>query len=759
MRPVVCVVIGTLACGALCAVSNAEEMPRPEHPRPDCERAEWLTLNGVWEFGETDADETERFLGADAYPDRIVVPFCRESALSGLQRKGFVKNVWYRRTFRVPAEWRSSRIRLHVGACDWRSRVWVNGQVAGEHVGGNTPFAFDITKLVDRGSENTVVIHAFDDTASGLQPLGKQSITGESHGIFYTPTTGIWQTVWLEGTGDTYIREFRVETGPDTQQVLLEVDLDGPAQGLTIEAQVEDDAAAVVTARTAAVWRDNRLVLSIASPRQWTPRDPHLYGLTLRLLRGGEVVDEVRSYLGIRRITIEGAAILVNGEAIFQRLVLDQGFYPDGVWTAPTDEALKRDIELSMAAGFNGARLHQKVFEPRLLYWADRLGYLLWGEYPSFGANYANPAVNAPILQEWVEVVVRDRNHPSIIGWCPFNETDPISGTLQSAVVTMTRRLDPSRPIIESSGYAHTIADPEVLDVHDYDQNPETFRARWVDGYAAQFDMGLPARYGSATPSRVPFMISEYGGIGWALSKEAWGYGNTPESLDAYYARFAGLAAAALDSRYLFGLCYTQLTNVEQEQNGVYMYDRSPKFDVAPLREALQRKAAYEADPPLAVRPASYVWTVLVGALADGDLARPWRYTTDAPGDGWRQPGFDDGKWNTGLAPFGHKEGEWMGRIRTRWQSDDIWLRQRFAFDGAAFDSAALVLHFDNATEVFLNGQPIWQRDHWNDRYDGYDVTGAFRGAVVTGENTLAVHTHQDSGGQYIDLALLVGRP
>jgi len=174
MRPVVCVVIGTLACGALCAVSNAEEMPRPEHPRPDCERAEWLTLNGVWEFGETDADETERFLGADAYPDRIVVPFCRESALSGLQRKGFVKNVWYRRTFRVPAEWRSSRIRLHVGACDWRSRVWVNGQVAGEHVGGNTPFAFDITKLVDRGGENTVVIHAFDDTASGLQPLGKQ---------------------------------------------------------------------------------------------------------------------------------------------------------------------------------------------------------------------------------------------------------------------------------------------------------------------------------------------------------------------------------------------------------------------------------------------------------------------------------------------------------------------------------------------------------------------------------------------------------
>jgi len=732
--------------------------PRPEHPRPDCVRAEWVNLNGEWDFAESDEDETARFLETGAYPDRILVPFCRESALSGLQRKGFVKNVWYRRTFTVPPAWRSPRIRLHVGACDWESRVWINGEYVGKHVGGNTPFAFDITPHVQRAGENTVVIHAFDDTASGLQPLGKQSIKGESFGIFYTPTTGIWQTVWLEGVGNTFIREFRVDTGPDLRHIVLGVDLDGPTEGLVLQAEARDNGQSVAVAETRAVWRDNRLVLTLEAPRLWSPRDPHLYDMTLRLTRDGAVVDEVQSYFGVRRVSIESAAILINGEAIFQRLVLDQGFYPDGVWTAPSDDALKRDIDLSMAAGFNGARLHQKVFEPRLLYWADKLGYLLWGEYPSFGANYANPAVNAPIVQEWVEVVARDRNHPSIIGWCPFNETPGDARVLQAAVVTMTRRLDPSRPVIETSGWTHMLEDPEVLDVHDYDQNPESFHRRWVEDYGKLFDLSLPRRYGVTSAPRVPFMISEYGGIGWALDKEAWGYGNTPESLDAFYERFAGLAAAPLDNRHLFGLCYTQLTNVEQEQNGVYMYDRSPKFDVAPLHKALTRKAAYEEDPPLSLPIAAHDWTVFVGAHADGDLARPWRYTTDDPGAGWEQAAFDDGGWKTGLAPFGHKGGAWMPMIRTKWTGKDIWLRQRFTLDAADFDRAALVIHYDDATEAYLNGALIWRQDRWNDRYDGFDVTEAFRAAVRTGVNTLCVHTWQDRGGQFIDLALLTGR-
>lgn len=763
MMSSVCLLLGLLAA-ATPAVSEVT-VPRPEHPRPDFQRAEWLNLNGTWEFGETSENEDERFLSDTPYPDHILVPFCRESALSGLQRRAFVKNVWYRRTFTVPADWRSPRIRLCVGACDWKSRVWVNGRFVGQYVGGNSQFAFDITSCVNREGENTVVIHAFDDTASGLQPLGKQSSKGESFGIFYTPTTGIWQTVWLEGMGETYFSEFSVEPQPSQARVVVRAALRGPVGGLQVGSAVfpgekemiaYSSADKIAAIEQPALWRDNVMMLSIPQPRLWTVKDPYLYRLRLTVTVQGEVLDVVDSYFGMRQVSVQGAAILINGEAIFQRLVLDQGFYPDGIWTAPSDEALRRDIELSMAAGFNGARLHQKVFEPRLLYWADRMGYLLWGEYPSFGANYANPAVNAPITGEWVEIVTRDRNHPSIIGWCPFNETEPVSGALQQVVVNLTRRMDPSRPIIESSGYAHTIADPEVLDVHDYDQNPETFQRRWTEDYVSQMNLDIPARYGTQAAPCVPFMISEYGGIGWSLDKNAWGYGNTPKTLEEYYARFAGLAQGVMNNRYIFGLCYTQLTNVEQEQNGVYAYDRREKFDVAPLREALSRKTAYEENPPTVINAVSRNWRVLVGAHADGELAREWRYATENPGDGWADPAFDDSGWPSGLAPFGRKGGEWQKLVRTRWTEDDIWLRQSFAWQEGDVTAAAIAIHFDNATQIFLNGTSLWERSGWSDRYQGFDVTEVFRGAIRQGMNTLAIHTHQDDGGQFVDLALLV---
>jgi hypothetical protein len=733
-------------------------IPRPEHPRPDSMRAEWLNLNGEWEFAETNEDEAPRFLGSEPYPDKIRVPFCRESELSGLGRKEFVKNVWYRRTFERPADWKSPRLRLHVGACDWRTEVWVNGEPAGHHTGGNVQFSFDITRLLKPGA-NTLIIHAFDDTTSGLQPLGKQSRRPESHGIFYTRTTGLWQTVWLEGVGATFIREFTVNPDPAGERLILNVALDGPAERMVLQAQAVSGGAEVATAQMPVQWRDNTLILPIPKPRLWSVQDPFLYDLSLSLLRGPELVDEVQSYFGMRRVSIEGAAILINGQPVFQRTVLDQGFYPDGVWTAPSDEALRRDIELSQACGFNGARLHQKVFEPRFLYWADKLGYLVWGEYPSFGADYANHAVNAPILDEWVEIVQRDRNHPAIIGWCPFNETEPLTGVLQAAAVRATRAIDPSRPIIESSGYAHIIPDPEVLDAHDYDQNPESFRARWMEYFAGRNGLQLPERYGISQGGMLPFFVSEYGGIGWNIEGKGWGYGNTPENLEAFYARFQGLADAQLDNPNLFGLCYTQLTNVEQEQNGLYLYDRTPKFDNARLKAILGREAAYEKTPPTRVEAsAPGHWQVLVGSVHDGAQAGAWRYSTEKPGDEWASAGFDDAAWKTGPAPFGFKEGDWMGKIKTEWKTNDLWLRQEFTYDGGPFDAAALVLHHDDDTEIFLNGQPLWSHPRWNDRYESFDVTEALRAALKPGANVIAAHVHQDRGGQYLDLALLVGK-
>ena len=739
-----------------------QPIPRSEHPNPQAIRKEWVSLNGEWEFGESNEDEAARFLGEAAYPEKIVVPFCRESKLSGIGRREFVKNVWYRRSFAVPADWKSPRVRLHVGACDWRTTAWVNGEQVGEHTGGNVSFCFEVTKYLKRGEANRVVIHAFDDTASGNQPLGKQSITGKSESIFYTQTTGIWQSVWLEGVGESFIREIRIEPRPESSVALLSVDIDGPTTDLMIDAEVYDGETKLARGMAHAQRRDNKLLLNIPKARLWSPEDPVLHNIRLQLMHGKNSIDEMGTYFGMRSVAIDGNAVLINGKPVFQRLVLDQGFYPDGVWTAPSDDALRRDIELAKAAGFNGARLHQKVFEPRFLYWADKLGYLAWGEYPSYGANYADPVVNAPIVREWTEIIARDRNHPSIIGWCPFNETPAAAAELQDTVMDLTRQLDPARPVLETSGWVHHVPDPEMLDAHDYDQNPETFRERYAGYFPWQAGVGLPDRYKVGTLPKVPFFISEYGGIGWSLDENAWGYGNTPESIEAFYTRFDGLASALLDSRYLFGLCYTQLTDIEQEQNGIYYYDRSPKFDIEKLRSVIAKPAAYEQNPPTAksmqeaLRPAE--WNTLVGSIHDGDAAKEWRYVATPPAAGWEQPDFDASIWTTGRAPFGLIGGEYGDTIQTKWREDELWLRQEFEATATDFELAILVLFHDDNIRIWLNGQEVFQRDGWSTQYQAFNVTEALRPHLKQGKNTLAVHLKQDKGGQFFDMALLTGK-
>ena len=746
------------AAAAFCAAwrqgaAAENSVPRPEHPFPQMVRAEWLNLNGVWEFAETD-DAQANFVNRPKWPDTIVVPFCRESKLSGLARKGFIKNVWYRRTFRKPDAWKSPRVRLHVGACDWRTTVWINAQEAGRHTGGSSPITFDITDRLKPG-DNVVVVHAFDDTRSGLQASGKQAHSLQSEGCVYTRTTGIWQTVWLEGVGSTYLGDVRMTADPANGRLLLQTEVTGPCAGLRVEAVATTAGRPAGRAVAPADWRNGQLVLPLSEKHLWSPSDPFLYDLKLRLIApGGRVVDEVDSYCGLRDVTISGAAILVNGRAIFQRTVLDQGFYPDGIWTAPTDAALRRDIELSQAVGFNGARLHQKVFEPRFLYWADKLGYMVWGEYPNWGLNYERHEIDLPVIDEWTQIVRRDRNHPAIVGWCPFNETPPSANPLQGVIVAVTRAVDPTRPIIESSGYAHAMPDPDVLDAHDYDQNPVSFRQRWT---AAMGDgAALPARYrGDAPAKRLPFFVSEYGGIGWNLAG-GWGYGNAPKTLDEFYARFQGLTDALLDNRQMFGYCYTQLTDIEQEQNGMYTYQRKPKFDVARLHKIQSRAAAYEKDPPVkTAKSPTTVWRVLVGAAPDGAAAKPWRYTTTASPADWTAPALDDSAWKTGRGAFGSKGG-FESLIHTPWTGRDIWLRRQFDCDGAAFARAMLVCHYDNGTEVYVNGKPIWKGVQWNDRYDGFDVTDALRKALRPGSNTIAIHCHQDEGGQLIDAALLI---
>ncbi len=438
---------------------------------------------------------------------------------------------------------------------------------------------------------------------------------------------------------------------------------------------------------------------------------------------------------------------------MFQRLVLDQGFYPEGIWTAPTDEALKGDIELSMAAGFNGARLHQKVFEPRFLYWADKLGYLCWGEYPSYGPDYNRTEVDVPFIREWGELVQRDFNHPSIIGWCPFNETPDVAARVIDPVVRLTRLIDPDRPVIDTSGWVHTFTDPELLDAHDYDQNPETFKARWID----YFNNTLPKRYQNSGPRNIPFFISEFGGIGWFQNADnSWGYGNNPKTEDEFFTRLKGLVDGLLENPRLFGFCYTQLTDIEQEKNGVFYYDRRPKFDLKKFNAVFSAPAAYEKNPPLKIEVKEYQWDLLLGTEID-TTATPWRYRFDAPPEGWEKPGFDDSGWKSGKAAFG-KKGGWNDHIKTPWSDKDIWLRNEFEYDGSAFKRATLVAHYDNATDVYLNGELLWHGPTWTDRYAAFDITEKLPKLLKAGKNVVAVHCHQDDGGQYIDVGILVGK-
>ena len=580
--------------------SGAEPVPRPEHPRPDFEREHWLNLNGTWQF-EIDPGGSGEDRGLTSGTDlaqTILVPFCPESRLSGVGHTDFMEHVWYRRHFDVPPALRGRRLLLHFGAVDWHARVWLNGQFLGEHRGGYSAFAFEITAAA-RPEGNELVLHAIDHNRSSMQARGKQSPAFHSHGCVYTRTTGIWQTVWLEAVGTTFLREFVLTPDLDGGRVLFQGWVDGPMADASVRILAHADGELVGEEVVRATWRATLGVVPLSRVVPWKPGAPFLYDLTIQVERGGEIIDRVQSYVGLRKLTIEGNRFLINDEPVFQRLVLDQGFYPDGIYTAPTDDALRGDIELSMAAGFNGARLHQKVFEPRFLYWADRLGYIVWGEYADWGLDRGNYEAATHALEEWRTVVRRDRNHPAIVGWCPLNETraDPGNALIQR-LLAVTQSIDPTRPFLDTSGYVHVTPEADVYDCHDYTQDPEAFAARFA-GFAAT---GAEPWNNNLNDPRSayrgqPYFVSEYGGIRIETGRElgeGWGYGGQSLDLEGFFARYKALTDTLLDNPNMFAFCYTQLTDIEQEQNGIVFYDRSTKYDLARLKAINVRQAACE---------------------------------------------------------------------------------------------------------------------------------------------------------------------
>jgi beta-galactosidase/beta-glucuronidase len=590
-------------------------IPRPEYPRPQFVRPDWLCLNGEWQF-EIDAGDSglERGLLHRELQDRIVVPFCPESPLSCIGRTDFMNAVWYRRTVTIPETWDGRRVLLHFQAVDYDATVWVNGVEVGRHRGGFTPFTCDLSDVASPGETVTIVVRARDDHRPP-QPRGKQSQRYANHSCLYTRTTGIWQTVWMEPVPGPALRRPRMTPDVANGVIRLEQPISSHRPGLQLRSTLRDAKGMVCTAACAAdAGLSPCLDLPIPEGRRrlWSPDDPHLYDLDIELVDAdGTTVDRATSYAGLRGVTIDGQAIKINGQVIFQRLVLDQGYYPDGIMTAPSDEALRRDIELGLAAGFNGARLHQKVFEERFLYHADRLGYLVWSEFADWGCQGYGPPDNhqqpgATYVTQWLEVLARDYSHPCIVGWCPLNETwQPISDRITvlddvtRAMFLAAKAMDATRPVLDASGYSHRVPEADVYDCHDYEQDVTRFEAHHA-GLAAgkPFYNGPQDRPRSIPYGGQPFFVSEFGGIWWnpdARPDEAsWGYGQRPETIEEFYQRFEGLCNVLLDDPHMFGYCYTQLTDVYQEQNGIYTFDRRAKFDLERLRQVQQRPAEIE---------------------------------------------------------------------------------------------------------------------------------------------------------------------
>jgi beta-galactosidase/beta-glucuronidase len=599
--------------------------PRPEHPRPQFTRPAWLNLNGEWQF-EIDRSDSglERGVRERDLLQRITVPFAPESQLSGIENVDFLEAVWYRTTVTIPADWAGHDAVLHFQAVDHDATVWVNGVEVVRHRGGFTPFSASLGSVAAPGEEATIVVRA-RDSRYGVQARGKQSQPYFNADCHYTRTTGIWQTVWLEAVPSVHLNRPRITPDVAGSCFHVSVPLSANKPGWKVRAVLSDDAGEVVAAEVRAdLDLAPRLVLAVPADRVrlWDTVDPHLYGVKLELIDAdGKVVDAADSYAGLRSVSINGQAVLINGKHVFQRLVLDQGYWPESLMTAPSEEALIADIELSLAAGFNGARLHQKVFEERFLYHADRLGYLVWGEFGDWGSNVANDTQkdnqqpSASYVTQWLEAVERDFNHPSIVGWCPLNEThqllhDRITqlDDVTRAMFLATKAADATRPVLDTSGYSHRVPETDIWDSHNYEQDPVEFgkqMAGLADGAPYGNTGGSDDKPISLPYTGQPYFCSEFGGIWWNPeaaqasgndNTQSWGYGQRVKDEAEFYDRFTGLVDVLLDNPLMFGYCYTQLTDVFQEENGIYRFDRSNKLDVPRIKDVQIRAAAYEKE-------------------------------------------------------------------------------------------------------------------------------------------------------------------
>ena len=573
---------------------------RTAHPRPDRARQNWQTLNGPWRFRFDWSNEGKkrRWYKKPAFDLTIQVPFAYQAELSGIKEKRHCDVLWYAREITIPETMRDQRVLLHFGAVDYRADVWLDGQYLGGHEGGYTPFTFDITDLIEIGKSYTLTVRC-EDRLDREQPRGKQSWKPAPFACWYTPVSGIWQSVWLEGVGTVYPVDFRLTPRIDDGSLKAEMALNELPENGSLRLTASFQGQVVARQETAALDRQVSTTLYLNSARDregvrlWSPEQPNLYDLTIETLKDGQVTDRVETYFGMRQIEIAGDQILLNRDELYQRLVLDQGYWPDGLLTAPDDEALKRDVELTKALGFNGARKHQKFEDPHKLYWADHLGLLVWGELPSAYAFGDREKRN--LLRDLSDAIRRDYNHPALIAWTPLNESWGVpcirdqkeQQKLADALYALAHALDGTRFVSGNDGWEQAATD--VATVHDYTAWPEQLSAAYGSAeallQAAPASRALQARgYDHAGK---PMLMTEYGGIAMAKDAEGenWGYNGAARDEESFLRRYAAITAAFRAMPYFRGYCYTQLTDVFQEVNGLLDMDRNPKADMEKIRE------------------------------------------------------------------------------------------------------------------------------------------------------------------------------
>jgi hypothetical protein len=699
----------------------------PEYPRPQLVRKDWLNLNGLWQLAFAKPDETAP-VGKDL-PERILVPFPVESALSGVMKRA--DRLWYRRTFTVPRAWAGQRVLLHFGAVDWEATVHVNGQNLGSHRGGYDPFSFDITEALKPDAEQELIVGVWDPTDAGTQPRGKQ--VRKPSGIYYTPITGIWQTVWLEPVPAASIEALKIVPDVDRRLVRVSARVRGNLAKPTLHAVAGDGKDTWSEARQVG----EEIELSIPTElKLWSPESPFLYDLRVILRAGDKPVDSVQSYFGMRKIAVgkddKGVPrLLLNGKFVFQVGPLDQGFWPDGLYTAPTDEALRYDIEITRKLGFNMTRKHVKVEPARWYYWCDKLGLLVWQDMPSGDRSVAHgkgEITRTPESAKQYELELKRmidglHNHPSIIMWVVFNEG---WGQFDTARITnWTKQYDPTRLANCASGWN----DMKVGDVHDIHVYPGP---------------------GAPPPEKERAgVLGEFGGLGLGVdghtwAQKTWGYRGTQDSADLTrkYERLMAGAWRLKDERGLSAAVYTQITDVETEANGLLTYDR------AVIKVDLERVAAVNRGD------VSRVPLVRVVVPTSQEKGLVWRYTFEKPAAEWFETGFDDSGWKQGPGGFGTR-GTPGAVVRTVWNTADVWLRREFTLQEGPLTNPMLSLHHDEDAEIYINGVLAAKLRGYTTDYEEVPLSAEARAALRPGKNVFAVHCHQTTGGQYVDVGIV----